>query len=366
MCVSVEGESTIFALMRRIIFFIPLFFIACNPTDESSSAVNSEDTDRINIEYAQHFTLEKKGEGYLLHILDPEKGTKEKSYTIEIGKKRKIISLSSTLNGMISILNARDQLYGISNVNYVYDAGIRKRFTSNKLKEYGDEAALSVEKIVSSKANMILYSGFGDEFPNSEQLNKLGFDIIPIYDWRETHPLGKAEWIKVVGILVGKEKEALQFFETVKQKYAETKALVSSVKSRPSVLAGYLYGDVWYTPSGDSYMAKLLSDAAADYTHADTKGTGSAEFSMETILEQDRETEYWINPGISSKKKIDEVMPHARHLKAYKKIYCYSTMLNKYWERSAAEPHLLLSDLIHIFHPEIKEISTFHFYGAIE
>lgn len=349
----------------KLLYILPFLFFACTSAEEPAAVGESEQS-AVEIEYAELFTLEKKGDHYILHILDPEKGVPERSYSIEIGKKRRLLSLTSTLNGMLSILESTEQLYGISNADFVYDAAIRKRFNKGLIQEYGDETALSVEKIASSKANTVLYSGFGDEFPNSSQLEKLGFDLIPIYDWRETHPLGKAEWIKVVGILVGKEKEANAFFEEVKKRYAATKALAQSVTSRPSVLAGYLYGDIWYTPAGESYMAMLLKDAGAHYTHANTPGTGSAEFTMEQILELDRETQYWINPGISTKKQIDELMPHARHLRAHQQIFCYSPNLNKYWERSAAEPHLLLSDLIHIFHPEIAEIKQFNFYAKIE
>lgn len=347
-------------------FILISFLFACNTAVENQHIEEPEEETAIQIEYAEHFSIETQEGGYILHIHDPEKGTIEKSYSIEGSTQRKIISLTSTLNGMLSILDATDQLYGISNADYLYDAEIKKRFQHGLLKEYGDETALSVEKVVSSKANTILYSGFGDDFPNSNQLEKLGFDIIPIYDWRETHPLGKAEWIKVVGILIGKEKEAGRFFEEVKKNYEKTKTLAQSINDKPSVLAGYLYGDIWYTPAGESYMAILLKDAGVRYTHANTQGTGSAEFTMEQILELDQNTEFWINPGISSKKKIDQIMPHARHLKAYDQIYCYSPNLNKYWERSAAEPHLLLSDLIHIFHPEIAEIRQLHFYGKIE
>jgi iron complex transport system substrate-binding protein len=345
---------------------ILLFALCACSTPEAAEDADVSDSIALKIEYAEHFNLEKKDGHYLLHILDPEKGTKEHSYTIETGTSRRLLSLTSTLNGMLSILESTDQLCGISSAEYLYDAAIRKRFDQGFIQEFGDETALSVEKIVASKANTVLFSGFGDAFPHSAQLEKLGVELIPIYDWRETHPLGKAEWIKVVGILVGKEKEAVAFFEKVKKEYAKIQALAKSVQSRPSVLAGNLYADVWYTPAGQSYMAQLMHDAGALYTHANTRGTGSAEFTMEQILALDRETEFWINPGISSKARIDQLMPHAKHLKAYAQIYCYSPNLNKYWERSAAEPHLLLSDLIHIFHPEIEEIQHFHFYAKIE
>lgn len=353
----------------RLLYLIPLFFVfACSNESVKEDSLDSGEekfSGSLEIEYAEHFQLEQTENGNLLHILNPDTQKKEQSFEIEAGKNRSIISLTSTLNGMVSILDAVDQLKGISDINYVYDPKIKKRYKNGQILAYGDESSHSLEKIIASGANTILFSGFGDEFPNSAQLKKLGFDIIPIYDWRETHPLGKAEWIKLVGVLTGKEAEAMAFFEEVKAAYFETKALVANVTKRPTVLSGNLLNDIWYAPAGDSYMALLLKDAGATYTHAKESGTGSNEFSIEEILKADQNTEFWINPGIGTKRQIDKLNPHAKHLQAYGNIYCYSPKMNKFWERSAAEPHLMLSDLIHLFHPEIREIQGFHFYSKI-
>ncbi len=342
---------------------------SCGETTRECCDISHDAEDHIiapTIEYAKHFDLEFTEEGYKLYLLNPDTGEREKTFLIDPDKRYDLISLTSTLNGMLSILQTTDHLKGISDIQYVYDGKIRRMYEKGSILAYGDETSHSLEKIIASGANTILYSGFGDEFPNSSQLEKLGFEIIPIYDWRETHPLGKAEWIKLAGILTGKEQEAIDYFEDVKKAYHATKELVSDVDHRPTVISGNLLNDIWYAPAGDSYMALLMKDAGATYTHANQSGTGSHEFSIEEILQYDRNTDFWINPGIGTKRQIDKLNPHAKHLKAYDNIYCYSSSMNKFWERSAAEPHKVLSDLIHIFHPEIKSIDTFHFYQKIE
>ena len=352
--------------------FIKLLFVlslTCLIIQCSSPSLPMEPTSEngapLQIEYATNFNLITTDLGFELQILDPL--TKEIESRIEIRKeeRKKIISLSSTLNGMLSILNQTDKLVGISDIDYVDDAQIHSRFNANKITEYGDETSFSLEKVIASNANIILYSGFGKEFPHHKKLKALNIAIVPIYDWRENHPLGKAEWIKVIGAIVGKEKEAIAFYEDVKRKYFEIKELAENSQNKPSSICGNLIGDIWYTPGGDGYYARLIKDAGGSYKYAEIPGTSSLQFSIETILSDNKDTEYWINPGIETKEKIDRINVHAKHLKAYKNIYCYSPNLNKFWERSAAEPHLVLSDLIHIFHPEIQNISTLHFYEKI-
>lgn len=327
---------------------------------------NSWDKHSLGMEYAENLQLEANADGFKITVFDPNTGKTDKVFTIKKSTSKKIISLTSTVNGMLSILKSTDQLVGISGIDYVYDPAIRKAFNRELVQEFGDEGNLSLEQIIASKANYILYSGFGREFPDHEKLEKLGITLIPIYDWRENHPLGKAEWIKLVGVLTGKEKEAIAFFNKVKRDYFATKELLSESSKKPTVISGNLIGDVWYAPAGESYMAQLMKDAGGNYIYSSHKGTGSTEFSMEQILKDNQTTQIWVNPGIGNKSKIDKINPHAKFLKAYNNMYCYSPNMNKFWERSAAEPHKVLSDFIHIFHPEIKGIKSYYFYQKID
>lgn len=337
----------------------------CASEDPKQCELQSK-VNQLKIEYAKNFNLIQEDNQYILEILDPVSGKIESTHIIDNNKKHESISLSATVVGMYAILHQQTLLKGISNIEYVFDQKVKSLYKSGNIKEYGDETTNSIEKIISSKANIILYSGFGEEFPNQKKLEALHFTIIPIYDWKETHPLGKAEWIKVIGALTGKMDEAITFFDNVVKEYNELKKLTaSSVKHKPTCLSGNLIGDIWYTPASKSYVAHLMKDAGANYRYAETKGDVTLQFSIEQILRDNEETEFWINPGYDSKAKIEKFNPHIKHLKLYNNIYCYSPNMSKFWEQSAAEPHHVLSDLIHIFHPEIKSINSFYYYKKI-
>lgn len=347
-------------------FLITINLVSC--TESNSSIQKSIDSNKteISVLYAQHFKLQKTDAGIELQILNPDTKTIEKTYVINLSKERKIISMSTTLNGMVSILDVSSRLIGVSEIKYVYDSTILAKYNQGIISEFGNETNYSIEKVIESNATTILYSGFGDELPNHSKLEKLGLEIIPIYDWRETHPLGKAEWIKVIGIITGKEKEAIKYFNKTIEQYNEVKKLVSSSKNKPTVISGSLIGDFWYTPAGNSYMAQLFTDAGCEYIYNKTNGTGSIERTIESIIIDNATTEFWFNPGVNSKEKILAINPHVKHLNAFQNIYCYSNKMNKFWEMSAAQPHLVLSDYIHILHPEIKEITKFNFYQKIK
>lgn len=352
--------------MKFLLFLLPFLLLLSCEVNKVNVIELKKTKQTIKIEYAKHFNLSQKDNLYILEILDPISGSVESTHKISTEKNYDAISLSATVDGMYAILNQQNQLKGIANIDFVYDQRIKTLYNQKKIKAFGDETTHSVEKIISSGANTILYSGFGEDFPNQTKLEKLNFTILPIYDWKEIHPLGKAEWIKVIGALTGKMDEAIVFFDNVVKEYNELKKLAKNVSNKPSCISGNLIGDIWFTPASESYVAHLMKDAGANYRYAETKGQVSLEFSIEQILKDNDSTDYWINPGYDSKSKIDESNPHIKHLKCYNNIYCYSPNMTKFWEQSAAEPHKVLSDLIHIFHPEIKAINSLNYYEKID
>ena len=352
---------------KLFLVLLPLLFFSCEPEACDSCNINIEESHSIKIDYARNFNVNRTNVGYRLELIDPNSGDVEKTVSIPSGKDLRIISLTTTLNGMLAILEKQSLIIGITDEKFIFDKTILERFDNNLIETYGDETNFSFEKIVAAKPDVIFYSGFGDEFPLQKKLEKLGIIVIPIYDLRENHPLGKAEWIKLVGIIANKEGAAEKHFNQVVVKYDSIVEVAKTYKDSPTVIAGGIFGDVWYAPGGDSYFSKLLQDAGGNYRYAKQKGTASLEFSLEQILKNEIATEYWINPGVATKSKLNERNNKLHFLKSYEeKTYCYSSNMNKFWEQSAAMPHLVLKDLAFIFHNKEKDTSEMYFYNRVK
>lgn len=364
------------SMFKILIFFTVIFlFVSCDSNQVNGSEAGSKDSSytELKLEYAENFRIYKSVDRFKLEILDPDKKSVEKVFYFDtkIPENKvfsgNLLSLSSTTNGMLVKLGCVDELIGISSINYVFSSEIKKGFKSGKIKEYGDESSYSPENLVKSGVKIVLYSGFGKEFPNDGKLNEFGINTIPLYDWRETHPLGKAEWIKFAGIICGKYNEAVVYFENVKNQYLALSKLTKDVSEKPKVVSGNLFGDSWNAPGGGSYMAKIFEDAGADYRYKDNKQTGSNQYSLERILAENQESDYWFNPGFSRKSEILNVNDNLRFLPPFKDhTYCYSGNMSKYWEYSAIEPHKVLSDLVVILHPELLPGKKLYFYKKID
>lgn len=378
--------------MKLMLFLITIVILAnsCQENKTNASSISNEKEKEkeiaskiintpveVKVEFAENFHVHSVKGGYELQLLDPNSHEVESTYTLTYDHSKKgdkvihlpvvnIAVLSQTSVGMLSKLNALETITGISKIDYVYSPEIKKRFEAGEISEFGDETNLPIEKIVKSKTKLIVYSGFGSEFGGEEKLKKLGIQSIPNYEWRETHPLGRAEWIKFLGILIDKPTEANAIFEEIKSNYEDLRWKIRDLDDFPKVISGNFYSDQWTAPAGNSYMAILFQDAGAEYMYQSSNGTGSVFLPIEKVVSDNQKTDFWINPGVSSKGILSEMNPKAKFIGAFKKgLYCYSHQMNKFWEMSAIQPDFLLADFIHIFHPDFEPNSQLHFYKAL-
>lgn len=331
----------------------------------------------VSIEFAENFLVHSIKGGYRLELIDPNSHEVESTYELTYDHSKKgdniihlpmknLAVLSQTSVGMLSKLDALDVITGISNIDYVHSPMIKERFKNKQISQFGDETNVPIEKIVKSSTKLIIYSGFGSEFDGEGKLRKLGIQSIPNYEWRETHPLGRAEWIKLLGILIDKPEKAQAIFNEIKTNYEDLKWKIRDLNDHPSVISGNFYSDQWTAPAGESYMAILFRDAGSNYVYESSKGTGSIFLPIEKVVADNRSTQFWLNPGVASKSILSEMNPKAQFIGAYQNgIYCYSHEMNKFWEMSAIEPDFLLADFIHIFHPEFEPNSALHFYQKL-
>ena len=95
---------------------------------------------------------------------------------------------------------------------------------------------------MSMNPDLILVSPF--KRGGYETLKDVGIPLIPHLGYKETTPLGQAEWIKFIGLLLGVEKEGNERFAAIEKRYNELKELTADgkVKKRPIVFSGEGYG----------------------------------------------------------------------------------------------------------------------------
>lgn len=352
--------------MRLVLLFLISSIVLAGCSNETPQAQTLKDWEKIPLKYSKNFQLFKKGDSFMLKIIDPDTKKPVRSIEINPGESERVICLTATVTGMFCELNKREHIIGVTAENQLYDSTLKKLFSKGRIQEFGDFTQLSLERIVKASPDLILYNYVNNEFPHQKKLERLGVKVIVVNDWLEAHPLAKAEWIKVVGAMTGKYDEASGRFNEIEKRYLSFAKSVDSISEKPTIISGNLIGDQWYTPSGENYFGILIADAGGDYVYKESTGPKSLSLTLEQILEDNQETEIWLNPGVPTKKQLLQLNPHSRLLKASENsVYCYSGSNNKFWEQSASRPDLMLEDLIHVFHPELDPHYNFHYYAPL-
>jgi iron complex transport system substrate-binding protein len=193
-------------------------------------------------------------------------------------------------------------------------------------------------------------------------------------EYMEDTPLGRSEWLKFTALFFNKEKESEKIFATIAKKYEDIAVKARGVKNRPTVFVGFNFKGTWYMPGGNSYVAKYLADAGANYLWSQDQSSGSLPISFETVFERAVNADYWLNLRQSWQTLKDVITEDNRYgdYKAFKIGNLYNNNArvnanggNDYWQGGISNPDVVLSDLIKIFHPEILKNHQFFYYRKL-
>ena len=193
---------------------------------------------------------------------------------------------------IFEFLGAMESIAGICEPKYLTSKKAIELVNSNKIADCGLATSPNIEKIMDIGGEIIIVSPF--EHGGYGQAEKLGVPIFEAADYMETHPLGRAEWIKIHGLLTGKREMADSIFKSKVQQYNYYKDLASKAEYKPKLIAERKYGSSWFIPGGASYVAQMYNDAGAEYIFDSENNTGSVPYSFEKVLEKGQNADIWL------------------------------------------------------------------------
>jgi len=267
------------------------------------------------------------------------------------------------------------RITGVGNGQYVINPLVREGLRTGRVRQVGLEGNLNNELVISMQPGVLMTMTNPDAaFGEYKTPIDAGIPVLPNADWLETTPLGKAEWVKLMGALTDREELVNRKFDSVVQTYQRLAGIGKAAAVRPSVIIGMPFKGTWYMPAGGSYMAQLLRDAGAGYHWSDTKGTGSLALSFETVAPEALTADFWLDVGDVRARK--DILAQDTRFAAFRSfrsdaIYNYNRRVNDagssdYWETGAVNPERVLADLIRILHPGALPADSLMYYKQIE
>lgn len=358
-----------------ILFLSVVLFAACSGKSTQSGAHNSGSEDSVyTVRYAKGFKVKVFPEYKEVTVVDPWDSTKILQRYVLVNKKKslpknlpegtvirtplsKVVAYSTihcaTLNeiGMISTIK------GVCEPNYIDIDFIKDGIKNGTIADLGQAANPVIEKIVDVDPEAILATPIQGRTYGS--VDKTGIPIIETPDYMEPLPLGRAEWIRFYSLFFETEKTTDSLFDITVSNYNTIKETVAKVKERPSVFLDLMYGNVWYTSGGESFISRMLSDAGATYAWYNNGKVESIPLAFEQVLEHAGETEYWLikynNPADMTYASLAKEYKPYSYFSAYKnrKIYECNAGKTPYYEDLPIHPDYILQDFAYVFHPEL-------------
>ena len=301
------------------------------------------------------------------HFALVDKGTETEvpaGYTkVEVPIERTLVMTMLQLSNF-SALDALDIVRGITGTKNLFNKDIRQRVKDGRMVKIGMEGNFDTELILAAHPEVIFISPF--KRGGYDAIKETGITLIPHLGYKELTPLGQAEWIRFVGMFIGKEHEADSIFAGIESRYNGLRQRVDSLinlKSqtsniKPTVFSGEMHGGNWYAVGGKNSLAQIFRDAGAQYVF-DNDDTGGVNIEFEEMYAAAANADYWriLNSyeGDFSYDALKASEPRNELFKAFKEkkvIYC-NMKQTPYYEKSPVMPDVLLSDLVAIFHPEL-------------
>jgi iron complex transport system substrate-binding protein len=282
---------------------------------------------------------------------------------------------SSVHVALANFAGVADRITGLGNFQYINSPIIRERIKEGKVKEIGIDSRINSELLISMHPGVLIAMTNPDAaFGQYKTLIDAGIPVMPDGEWLETTPLGRAEWVKLIGALVDKEDFVARKYDSVVRAYQRLAAIGSAAKEKPTVIVNMPFKGTWYVPAGGNYQTQLLHDAGATYPWTNSHGTNSLALTFEAMAPVALKADYWLNLGyVDSKNDVLAKDNRYSTFHAFQTdaLYNYNKRVNDigsndYWESGIVNPHLILADLIRILHPGLLPQDTLYYYKQLK
>lgn len=160
-----------------------------------------------------------------------------------------------------------------------------------------------------------------------EQLENFGIPVLVDYSSYEAEPLGRTEWVKLYGLLIGKEEAAEEAFQSEMEAFQSIQESEEDIGDEKSVAFFYITanGEANVRKSSD-YLAKMIDMAGGEYIFrnlGDEESASSTEtMQMEEFYAGAKDADYIIyNSTIDGElSSLDELLAKSPLLKDFKAV----------------------------------------------
>lgn len=296
----------------------------------------------MKLKYAQQFAVDYYKGGYALIsikdgdrflVIPEDKDVPENMDSdIKIIKRplKNVYMVSTSAMDLVCAIDEEKniRLSGTKEKDWYVDKA-KEAMKSGNMLYAGKYSAPDYELILSEKCELAVENTMIYHSPEViDKLENTGVPVLVEKSSYESHPLGRMEWIKMYGVLFGKEDEAEKYFD---EKTKEADRVIENVEKeqndkRKTVAFFYITsnGAVSVRKSGD-YVSKMIELAGGEYVFknlTDENALSTMNIQMEEFYATAKDADYLIyNSAIDGELyTMDELIEKSSMLKDFKAV----------------------------------------------
>ena len=263
------------------------------------------------------------------------------------------------------VLGINNRLVAVGGVKS-WDDDLRGRVRAGLVKQigYGWHSPPELDALVAAKPDVLLMS-LGDmaNVGAKPRIEALGIPVVPIFLDNEPDYMGRVDYVRLIGMLTGRESQADAFVDTVAKSVDALKKAAAAQPTR-TVMSAWLSGSGRWMATIRNADAKLLRDANGRNPFEgpdDLRKDSFNRVSTEELIARGRDADCWIMRDSHSQPFKD--VGTLRRSKAYRQgcLFAADGMTKPQadafdlYETAVIRPDLVLGDLVRMLHPALRD-----------
>lgn len=364
--------------MRLVVLLVVLCsFYACTERERPTTDVAGWST--LPNAYAEHFKIQVRGAARRVIVLGPG-GELDTLGKYALGSDpdprwqpvkaplQRVVVVSTTHLPFFSALHVAGTVVGAAHTEQVRDTAFRSMVTEGRVVEIARADGLDRETLIGLAPEAIFDPPFGRDPKAAATFG----NMIAVTEYLEQHPLGRAEWIRFFGLMLGRTNQADSIFNAIEHRYVTMRAMNIAVPDPPTVFFGSSWNHTWFAPPANSYMAQLITDAGGRYWPIDSTAKENVPVALEQLLMIARDCDHF-GQVLAQAGKVDASTlvggdPRLAKLDAVRKGGFYgNSAQSDLFGQALLEPERILRDLRCIFRPNsCRKYTPSYFFPVVQ
>ena len=351
--------------------------LGCSTASRDAASPTPERLGTLPLDYARQFSVERFAGGYsLVHVADGRDYAlvPRGSARAMLGRPNATVVETPCSDVYLAASAATDLFLRLDALDRVSCCSMtakdclfpeaRAAIESGAVAYVGKYSAPDYEALLNRDCRLALESTMITHAPKvREQLERLGIPVFVERSNYEPEPLGRLEWVKLYGLLLGKEEEAAAFFEREKAKVETLTASLGEVAREKRKKVAFFYvssnGYVNVRKPGD-YLCKIIEASGGVYaldglslSESESNALSTVNVDWEIFYQRAADADVLIyngaiGGGVATLEELFAKNPLFREFKAVKSGDAWNSTANAYQEIGG------LAELVADFHAAIN------------